>query len=1252
MGGSEVPLARWRESFGWWAGEPYRETARYLDGQGRWRQKEREIGRFVTGINEQKELETDNRDDWTVQRERKIRDEKARAALGGLPVSYYERAAQERASARAEVERKASVTMREHVPEYRPDNRPMPLLPEGIQEERRFYRGSELPYVPLHVHSGYAFGRSTILAEEIPAYCGQGGMPAVAIADPYSLVGCVEFSRACKRWGVKPLIGASIGLPEGGEVVLIARNKVGYRSLSRLISECHLGEARLFPLGNWERLARHSEGLLCLTGGNRGPLDRLLAARKLGEASELVRRLVGIYGLGGVFVEIERSYLPWMMQVNRLALELAESEGLTAVAGGAMTHARREHFPAQDVLVCAHTLATVEEAIGRKPARAEGQPACGETPLRSLNAEGFLRTSREMGDLYRDRPELLANTLRVAELCEDVLPERTELPPLFGDDVAALRAIVETNAPLVYTQYGPAQKKRLAHELERIIRLGFATHFLVAGEMCRWASEQGIHLSGRGSAVDSAVAYVLGFSRIDAMRHNLHFDRFLPADGSKRPDIDIDFEARRRDDVRGYLIRRFGVERTATVAAIGSYRVRGIVRQVGKVMGLPDEVVGFLAKRIHGGVSADQLASALEKRPELRDSPIPKEKLGWIIHLADRLMDVPFDIGCHSSGLCISATPIRDVVPVMPSATPNSTESGSDEPFLRIMQWDKRSSKYYFDKFDILCLRGQDVLSGTERRVRVNQAEFSSTKIDIEDPEVYRAMRSGELIGIPQSASPAMRQAHIRLRTNDLHDCSLVQAGIRPGVGGAVKINELIARRRGKPFTYEHPDFEPILGLTYGIIVFQEQVDQLLQQFCGFSSGQAEEIRDGIHKRRREDYGELIQSALIEAVLRNGYGVNVANQVFELVSGFKGYGFAQGHALAFAEISLRCVHLMQNEPSAYFAALLSAQPAGYYGPCTIANEARLRGAAILPPDVNRSEQEFSIEDAFVGGLRVPGGAIRTGLMQISEVSQKVKDRILSFPRYSGAMKRDALPLPTAPSKRVATLERPEPEPEGPFTSFFDFVTQVRPSRDELEALILCGSLDRFCPNRRAMLWAIPSALDYAKAFDDVVPTLPLRMAEPPIDLRVPDFDLEERAALERGLLGMDIERHLMSFEREAIQERAMTTLEVKALGPGQRAVVVGNAIRLRFPPTSSGKRVVFFDLEDETGLLNVTAFDDVYQRDGKAIVTAPYVTLIGETQDRDGHTAFLLRRAFEYRPQLLRGRARGIPIRGADFLVG
>lgn len=1222
-------LEVWREGREWWLGEPYVEQRKYLDERGIRRVAKRE-GRSLGALDtpRRKAYDEDNSEE-IVLRLAKTRDEKVAAACGKLPEKFYERASAERKGVVAVPARGATL---------------------------RSLSGAQ--YAPLHLFTGYAFGRSVMLAEEVAGYAARAGCPAAAIADPHSLVGAHEFARACREVGIKPLIGASIELPEGGEIVLIAKTKAGYRTLSRLVTACHLGEPRLFPMGSWERLAEHSEGLVCLTGGYWGPLDRLLTRRDTAGALRLVERLVRIYGRENVYLEVERSYLPWRRMVEAQILDLADATGTKAVAGGGIGQGTRADFPAQDVLLCAESLCLIEEVIGRKPRRHESQPQATRHPERSLNAERFLRPCVQMAVLYSDRPDLLTATLEIADRCEEnVLPGMQALPSLFPDDGEALAEIVESQAHWAYgAGYGPKHRKRLRMEVERIRRMEFSSHFLIAWDFCRWAREQGVGMSGRGSVVDSAVAYVLGFSRIDAIEHNLHFGRFLPEDGSKRPDIDIDFEARRRDDVRGYVTRKYGKDRVAGLAAIGSYRVRGIVRDVSKVFGIPDETIGFLAKKIHGGVSPDELESALERRPELRGSKIPKEKFRWVLALASRLMDIPTGMGLHSSGVIVSATPLADVVPVQWSGAPASEESGTGEEFLRQIQWDKRSAKRCFDKFDILCLRGQDVLSGVESRVRSANPDFSSERLTaVADPHVYEAMRSGELVGVPQSASPAMRQAHQRLRTDNLHEASLVQAGIRPGVGGAVKLNELIARHRGKPFEFEHPDFAEILGNTYGIIVFQEQVDLILEKFCGYTSGEAEDIRDAMYKKRRDGFAEEAREKIIGDCLARGYSQFVAEHAFELVSQFKGYGFAQGHALAFAEVSLRSVRLMQDHPSEYFAALLSAQPAGYYGPTTIANEARSRGVRMLGLDVNRSGERFEVEAAAdpETGILVPNGAIRVALKQLKGLSKTTLERIVREQQAFGCQVPGRLPTETRTGGGVATMEPGRPASLRAFGSFFDFARRIQPSRDELEALVLAGAFDAMEPNRRALLWAIKAAQEFAWAHRSTgdSPVLPLDYEEPPLDLSVADFSEQEKAVWERALLDLDVEKHLMAFERERVAEKGgMTSDEARQMPAGSRVTIVGNPIRLRFPPTQSGKRVAFFDLEDERGLMNCTAFDDTYQKYGHAFVTSQYCTVVGHMQDRDGHPAFLVERAYTYKPVLARAVA-NLPIGTADFLV-
>lgn len=1205
LDGAEV-IAHWREAGAWWEGEAPQEIIQWQDLAGIRREKLTQLPPMVPGRERPKAPEAPlfnpNKEDISL-RPRKIRDEKVTKANGFHPESGLKGGA-------------------------------LPWIEKGQEQTpKQVQSGSG---VLLHSMSGLSFGRSCLLPAQIAQLAAARGYQAAAITDRFSLAGAAEFVREAQKLGVHPLAGAAIELEDyGGEIVLLVQSQAGWRSLSRLITQCHLTQPRLFPLATWQLLAEHREGLICLSGGDNGPLTPLILRRQWKEAKKLAERLMAIYGKERFYIQVERSWHPWQKALEGHLNELARHLGVTCCGAVPALHADPDHFPVQDAIVCAHTLCTVEEVVGRKPLRSDSQPAANTRPQRGLNAERYLLNQHELWERYQSAPHLLEASMRIAESCtRNPLPPRPPLPRFCDDPEQELIARTYAGAKERWGTLTRAQKKRLEFEFTRIIPRGFSTHFLIAWDLCQWAQSEHILYSGRGSVVDSLVAYCLGLTRIDALEHDLHFDRFLPEDGSKRPDIDLDFEAARRDDARNYLVDKYGRDKVATVAAFGAYCSRGIIREVGKMLEIPTELISWLSKRIHGGVAPDQMERQMAKRPELVKSGIPKERLEWIFRLAKEMMDIPRSIRAHSSGVVLSSEPLCDTVPVQLAG---NTDWDEEDGSLRIIQWDKRSAKYWFDKLDILCLRGQDVLAGTERRLRATDPSFRAEQVSLNDPETYRTMRGGELIGIPQSASPAMRQAHMRLQTENLTDASLVQAGIRPGVGGAVKINELIARRRGlKPFEFEHPDLEDILGHTYGIVVFQEQIDQLLTTFVGCSGGEAEEIREEIHKRRREDYGAVIKDQLIERIISRGYTPQVAAHAFELIAGFKGYGFAQGHALAFAEISVRSIWCQQNHPAEYFAALFDAQPAGYYGPCTLANEARIRGVKMLPPRLGWSTEQFRVEDVaseMDPKIVVPAGGIRVGLKQVSGLSAKARRMILKeFP----------------PGPAIA----PARPPEKPWTTMVEFLQRCPIDKDEVARLILAGFFDEIHPHRRALLWSLPELVDQIASMKG---DLPLSVPQPKIPDHLAPMTQAEMDIRERTILGLDVERHLMSYEREVIfQKGGLTAAEAKRLKPGTRCWVVGSPIRLRFPPTKSGRRVVFFDLEDETGLLNVTSFDETYQKDGHALICSPYVTVRGQVQWRDGHTAFLASRIFAYNP-VIRSLVEGVeelPVVKSDFLVG
>jgi DNA polymerase III alpha subunit len=427
-----VLIAKWREAGSWWQGEPTHEYTRNRDALGVRRETVTQLDRVFKPQQTTLPISAslDHREDWSL-RARKVRDEKASIAVHGKPLPL--------------------------------------ILSKGF---------AEVKYAPLHVLSGYSFGRGVMLTEEMVQFASNAGLPALALTDSFSLAGALELAKYAAMAGIKPIIGSSFTLETGGEIVLLAANATGYQNLSKIISDCHLLEPRQFPLLRFEYL-RNTEGILCLTGGSVGPLVPILARRDYRGAKALLEKLTHRFGHTNVYLEVERSYLPFEHRHNELLIELASETGLIPVAAGMVTHARPEHFPVQDVITCAHHLCQIDEVWGRKPYRHESQPVRFHLPERGLNAERYLRTASEMAERYTDAPYLLENTLRVAERIEsDVTPNRTVLPNLYDHPEQMLRDITWSGAFEKYHHIPAKLRKRIEHELERIQRLGYAGHFL------------------------------------------------------------------------------------------------------------------------------------------------------------------------------------------------------------------------------------------------------------------------------------------------------------------------------------------------------------------------------------------------------------------------------------------------------------------------------------------------------------------------------------------------------------------------------------------------------------------------------------------------------------------------------------------------------------------------------------------------------------------------------------------------------
>jgi len=1009
-------------------------------------------------------------------------------------------------------------------------------------------------FVHLHVHTPFSFLDGAARIRDLAEAAASMGMPALAMTDHDNLSASVQFHQACTDTGIRPITGAEVTLEGGFHITLLAKNSRGYAHLCRIITHGHLSQERLHPATTLETLEQYHEDLIALSGCRKGLLASHLRRRQWDEALSWGRRLKGVFGPERFFVELQNIGLPGGRALTAQLAELAQTLGVRAVATNDVHHLTREDFPIHDVLTCARTLTRLDDVHSE----------------RRLNAQCFLRSPAEMTECFFDYPDALRATLDIAAQCEPALrPGEHHLPvfeTLTGETAQAmLHRLVWEGARRRYGAITPVVRQRLEYELGVISQLGFDDYFLIVRDLLDYADREGIRHAGRGSAADSAVAYCLGITSVDAVERGLLFERFMSLERAAMPDIDIDFEAEKRDDVMHYVLQKYGQEHVAGVATYNTFRARSTVRDLGKAMGLPPEEIDRLARHMPY-CSAEAIEEAFDRYPELRDSGLPRERYEQLLRIAHALAGFPRHLSTHLGGLVITREPLLDLTPVQMAA--------KDIP---VIQFDKDDIEDLgMVKLDLLCLRMLSAVETSVRLIRRREPEFDYDTLPLDDAETYERIAASDTVGMFQLESPAQKALHARLQPDRFEDLIASVALIRPGPISANMVDPYIARRQGRePVTYAHPALERILGKTYGVVLFQEQVIEIATAIGGFSPGEADKLRRAMTRYRMADELVQMRHQFIERARARGIAEDVAQSVYECIGSYAGYGFCEAHAAAFADTAYKTAYLLAHYPAEFYAALMSHQPMGFYPPNTLLWEAKRRGIETLGPDVNRSELGFTVE----------GGAIRVSLSQI---------------RGMGASRREQIF-----AERVA---------HGPFRSFADFCRRVHPDQDLGRDLVLSGAFDSLCPDRRHLLWELgrvardggPERLDLPND-----PTGPQH--------RMPDFTADEKWWHEFQILGLGLRRHPMEVLRKNLKGKGVSTIaEATQWKKGGSVRVAGLAVRPHRPPTRSGRTVAFFTLEDETGLMDVTVFESVYQRYGKPLFTRPAIVVTGRREERNG----------------------------------
>lgn len=985
-------------------------------------------------------------------------------------------------------------------------------------------------------------------ASSIAAYLEEAArleMPALALTDHNSVSGAVEFHKQALQLGIKPIQGVEISTTDGSHLTLLAENKQGYANICQILTAGFAGSPRGLCQISWETLAQHHQGLIALSGCRRSHISQALLRRNFEQAKLELERLIEIFGREQVYIEMIHSYLPQTKHLLEGMAALHESMQVPLVATNNVHYLNKEAFPVHDLLVCTRTQTKLDDIH----------------PERPLNAENYFTTQKEMAQRFSAYPQALAATLEIAERCSPSLDLGKNLFPRFlanQDPQAAaqlLQEITWSGARQRYTKITPDLEARINHELKIITTLDVADYFLVVWDIVQYAKRQKIRCAGRGSAADSVVAYCLGITNVDAFARGLLFERFLSLERAQKPDIDIDFDSRFRDDIADYVYQRYGKEHVASVCMFQTYHARSALRDFGRAFGYSQAELSQLTKNITH-CPADGIKSLLQRLPELRRHPLNQPKYAPLIKYCAAVAGFPRHIGTHLGGLVISAEPLTQVTPLQTSAKG-----------VLITQFDKTTIEDLgLIKIDLLSLRTLAAVSDAEKSM--SSSGFSYDQIPHDDPKTYARLQSGSTVGVFQLESPAQRALQSRLGSEVFEDIVASVALIRPGPIKGDMVEPFIARRRGlEEVTYIHPKLRKILEKTYGVVLYQEQVIEIATEIAGFTPGESDRLRKVMTSFRSHQDMEKIGEEFITKAVARGVERNVAEVIFSYIVGYAGYGFCEAHAAAFADTAYRTAYLLEHHPAQFYAALLNQQPMGFYPPNTLCVQARQRGIKILPLDINHSEVDFSADEK----------TIRIGLKQVKGMETAFLDSII--------------------------MERQEAR----FNSLEDFIYRTTISRDVIENLILAGAFDWFSPNRRNLLWCVPTYCQNKQGS---------LFMETAVETKVADFPPLERWIKEYSVLSLSAEQHIMEFFRSHLPKSVLTTKDVIELNEG-RVQVAGLVIRPHRPPTRSGKTVVFLTLEDEYGLIDVTIFENTYKRYGEVLFNNALLLITGEISDRD-----------------------------------
>lgn len=1012
---------------------------------------------------------------------------------------------------------------------------------------------------------------------DLPKLCGQNNMPAVAIIDNNNLFGALEFSTVATKNGIQPINGCQFTLLEPseekaevvGSIVLLAQDETGYRNLLRLNSCLYLG-AEYGPVGvSWQQLRQYSDGLICLTGGAEGPVSRLVADGRREDAAIVLDKLAATYPRR-LYVELQRhaseesNYSIQEIATEPLLLQLAYAANLPLVATNDVYFPNREMFAAHDALICIPQNAYVDQVTGR----------------RSLTPEHYFKSTEDMVELFADIPEAISNTLEIARRCSYWAMPREPILPKFADDEAQeLRKQSHDGLTKRLSMIQPAESEetywnRLEYELGVIEGMGFAGYFLIVADFIKWAKQKGIPVGpGRGSGAGSLVAYALTITDLDPLRFDLIFERFLNPERISMPDFDVDFCQERRDEVIRYVQEKYGEDRVAHIITFGALLSRGAVRDVGRVLRVPYPKADTIAKLIpRDGARNVPVDEALDTEPKLREMRDTDEQIARLFEYAKALEGLLRNASTHAAGVVIGDRPLDELVPLYRDA--KSTIPATQFS----MKWVEKAGLV---KFDFLGLKTLTAIKKAVDLLARRGVQVDIGNLPLDDEKTFKMCTAAETVAVFQLESAGMKDTLRRLKPTRIEDIVALVALYRPGPMDNIP-TYCDVKNGIKGRTKQHKSIDAIVAETHGIMVYQEQVMQIARSMSGYSLGQADLLRRAIGKKVRSDM-DAEMPKFLEGAESNGVSRGIAQKVWDLMAKFAEYGFPKAHAAAYALVSYQTAWLKANHPVEFMASVMSCDINDTDKLKSFAHELRRLKVELLPPSINHSEVDFSVQD----------GKVVYGLSALRSVGAEAVSGIIN--------------------KRKGN----------PYKSLFDFASRVelkKIGKRQLEVLVCAGALDCLEPNRHRIFESIDLITSYSQAVHTELESGQTSLfgeddkeIPPPAIAAVEDWNALERAERELSAIGFYLSDHPLDGIFPQLREKGvelhsevLSRLDTK---PG-KYLLAGYVSRIDYRTARSGNKFAFVELSDPSGSFEIAVFSDLLVKCGAELTVGVCVKAV------------------------------------------